>query len=372
MSGGSTRIRVAGESPYDVLFGSGLQGEVAGLLGPQVRRVAVVHPVALDGLGRRMRDELVAQGYDAFAIAVPDAERAKTAEVAARCWQLLGAHQFTRSDAVVSVGGGATTDLAGFVAATFLRGITVVHVPTTLLAMVDAAVGGKTGINTAEGKNLVGSFHEPAGVVCDLTTLRTLPAPDLVSGLAEVVKCGLIADPVILDLVDASPEAARDPAGPVLRELVERAVAVKARVVAADLREATSSGNQVGREALNYGHTLGHAVERVEGYSVRHGDAVAIGLVYAAELARMAGRLDPGTAALHGHLLRRVGLPTSYDADRWSQLREAMRVDKKARGDRLRFVILEAVGQPAILEGPDEHLLRAAYAAVTGASRPAE
>jgi len=365
VSAGTTRIRVAGPSPYDVLVGHDLRSEVAGLLGPEVRRVAVVHPQSLGHLGRRMRDELSRQGYDAHPVEVPDAERAKTAEVAAHCWQRLGTLGFTRSDAVVSVGGGATTDLAGFAAATFLRGIRVVHVPTTLLAMVDAAIGGKTGINTAEGKNLVGCFHEPAGVVCHLTALQTLPAADLVSGLAEVVKCGFIADPAILDLLAAGAGEAQDPEGPVLRELVERAVAVKARVVAVDLRESTSSGTRVGREALNYGHTLGHAVERVEGYSLRHGDAVAIGLVYAAELARLSGHLDGETAARHRDLLRLVGLPTSYRADRWSLLRDAMRVDKKTRGDTLRFVVLDGLARPAILESPDEELLAAAYAAVS-------
>lgn len=365
MSPDTTSIRVAGESPYDVLVGQDIRGEVAAMLGPQVRRVAVVHPRSLGATGQALREQLSRVGYDACAIVVPDAEDAKTAEVAARCWQQLGQRGFTRSDAVVGLGGGAATDLAGFVAATFLRGIRVVQVPTTLLAMVDAAVGGKTGINTAEGKNLVGCFHEPAGVVCDLTLLQSLPAPDLVSGLAEVVKCGFIADPAILDLVAADPSGARDPGSAVLRELVERSIAVKARVVAVDLREETSSGGRVGREALNYGHTLAHAIERVESYAMRHGDAVAIGLVYAAELARLAGRLDGETAELHRHLLTSLALPTSYRPDRFGALRDAMGVDKKARGDRLRFVILEEVGRPAILEAPDEELLTAAYAAVS-------
>lgn len=366
MTSATTRIRVDGESPYDVLVGSGLQGAVAAVLRDDVQRVAIVHPQTLTGAAARLRKELAAAHLEPHLIAVPDAEDAKTAEVAAQCWRVLGRQGFTRSDAVVGLGGGSTTDLAGFVAATFLRGIAVVQVPTTLLAMVDAAVGGKTGINTAEGKNLVGSFHEPAGVVCDLAVLQSLPRADLVSGLAEAVKCGFIADPAILELVEQDSDAAADPSSPVLRQLVERAIAVKARVVAADLREVTSTGGHIGREALNYGHTLAHAVERVEHYTVRHGDAVAIGLVYVAELARLAGRLDAATAARHGNLLRQLGLPTSYRADRWPELRDAMRVDKKARGDRLRFVVLESIGGPAILEAPAEELLAAAYAAVSG------
>jgi 3-dehydroquinate synthase len=240
-----------------------------------------------------------------------------------------------------------------------------VHVPTTLLGMVDAAVGGKTGINTAEGKNLVGAFHEPAGVLCDLAALDTLSRNEVVSGLAEVVKCGFIADPEILDLVEAEPDAAVDPHGGLLRDLVERAVRVKAAVVAGDLREATSAGGQVGREALNYGHTFGHAIERVERYKFRHGAAVAVGMVYVAELARLAGRLDEATADRHRAVLERVGLPTSYAGGSWEQLHEAMRLDKKSRGDRLRFVVLEGLARTGILEAPDPQLLTAAYAEVS-------
>jgi len=279
--------------------------------------------------------------------------------VAAGLWSALGQAGFTRSDAVVAVGGGTVTDLAGFVAATWLRGVRVVHVPTTLLAMVDAAVGGKTGINTPEGKNLVGSFHPPAGVLCDLSVLATLPEAELVAGLAEVVKCGFIADPVILDLVEADPEAARRADSPVLRELVERSVRVKADVVAADLREASR------REILNYGHTFGHAIEQVEHFSWRHGEAVGVGMVYVAELARLAGRLDPVVVTRHRRVLESLGLPVTYRGDRWEALLAAMRRDKKSRGSLLRFVILEDVARPVRLEGPDEALLLRAYAAVS-------
>src|SRR5690606_672774 len=207
-------------------------------------------------------EDLLAQGYEVFLAEVPEAEEAKTAEVAAFCWQVLGQAGVTRSDAVIGLGGGATTDLAGFVAATWLRGVRVVHIPTTLLGMVDAAVGGKTGINTAEGKNLVGSFHPPAGVLCDLAALETLPRFDLVAGLAEVVKCGFIDDPQILTVVEehAAELAEGVPSSAAgrraLREVIERSVAVKARVVGEDLTE------QGLREILNYGHTFGHAIEQ--------------------------------------------------------------------------------------------------------------
>jgi 3-dehydroquinate synthase len=229
-----------------------------------------------------------------------------------------------------------------------------VHVPTTLLAMVDAAVGGKTGMNTAEGKNLVGAFHPPAGVLCDLDTLRSLPRAELVSGMAEVVKTGFVGDTRILELVEADPEAALDPTGDALPELVERSVRFKAGVVAGDLRE---SGE---REVLNYGHTLGHAVEKVEGFRRRHGEAVSVGLVYAAELAAAVGRLDDEAVERHRAVLSSVGLPTTYDGP-WPDLLAAMRVDKKARGSVLRFVVLDGIARPGRLEGPDDGLLAATY-----------
>jgi 3-dehydroquinate synthase len=297
---------------------------------------------------------------------VPEAEDAKTAEVAAFCWTVLGTAGFTRSDAIVGLGGGATTDLAGFVAATWLRGITVVQVPTTLLAMVDAAVGGKTGINTGAGKNLVGSFHEPAGVLCDLALLRSLPREELVSGLGEVVKCGFIADPVILDLVEATEPEDLTADSAVLRELVERAIRVKIDVVVDDLRETGGREGHPGREVLNYGHTLAHAIERASGYAVRHGEAVAIGSVYVAELSARAGTLDPALVERHRAAFGRVGLPTGYAGASFEELHEAMKVDKKSRGNQLRFVVLDDLAVPRVLAGPSEEHLRAAFSAIGG------
>jgi 3-dehydroquinate synthase len=225
--------------------------------------------------------------------------------------------------------------------------------------MVDAAVGGKTGINTAEGKNLVGAFHPPAGVLCDLGTLETLPKHDFVAGLAEVVKCGFIADPAILALVEEDTEAAKRFDGPHTRELIERAIRVKADVVSGDLKEAGR------REILNYGHTLGHAIERNERYQWRHGSAISVGMVFAAELGRLAGRLDDATADRHRTILQALGLPTAYDAHAWPKLLDTMRVDKKSRADVLRFIVLDGLAKPTVLEGPDPSLLVAAYSEVS-------
>ncbi|MEU9556830.1 3-dehydroquinate synthase [Streptomyces fumanus] len=356
-----TRIQVggtAGSEPYEVLVGRQLLGELAGLIGPRAKRVAVIHPESLAETGDALRADLAGQGYDAIAIQVPNAEEAKTAEVAAYCWKALGQSHFTRTDVIVGVGGGATTDVAGFVAATWLRGVRWIAVPTTVLAMVDAAVGGKTGINTAEGKNLVGSFHPPAGVLCDLAALDSLPVHDYVSGLAEVIKTGFIADPVILDLIESDPEGARTPAGPHTAELIERSIRVKAEVVSSDLKEAGR------REILNYGHTLGHAIEKNERYKWRHGAAVAVGMHFAAELGRLAGRLDDATADRHRTILESVGLPLHYRYDQWPKLVENMKLDKKSRGDLLRFIVLDGLAKPTVLEGPDPAVLLAAYGEV--------
>ncbi|WP_432105588.1 3-dehydroquinate synthase [Streptomyces sp. bgisy091] len=359
---GTTRIQIAGTAgtdAYEVLVGRQLLGELPNLIGDRAKRVAVLHPEALAETGEAVREDLAAQGYEAIAIQLPNAEEAKTVEVAAYCWKALGQTGFTRTDVIVGVGGGATTDVAGFVAASWLRGVRWIAVPTTVLAMVDAAVGGKTGINTAEGKNLVGAFHPPVGVLCDLAALDSLPVHDYVSGLAEIIKAGFIADPVILDLIEADPEAARTPAGPHTAELIERSIRVKAEVVSSDLKE---SGL---REILNYGHTLGHAIEKNERYKWRHGAAVSVGMVFAAELGRLAGRLDDATADRHRAVLESVGLPLTYRGDQWPKLLENMKVDKKSRGDLLRFIVLDGIGKPSVLEGPDPAVLLAAYGEVS-------
>ncbi|MYY05306.1 MULTISPECIES: 3-dehydroquinate synthase [unclassified Streptomyces] len=357
-----TRVQItgsAGTDPYEVLIGRQLLGELPTLIGERAKRVAVLHPEALAETGEAVRQDLAGQGYEAIAIQLPNAEEAKTVEVAAYCWKALGQTGFTRTDVIVGIGGGATTDVAGFVAASWLRGVRWIAVPTTVLGMVDAAVGGKTGINTAEGKNLVGAFHPPAGVLCDLAALDSLPVNDYVSGMAEIIKAGFIADPAILDLIEADPQAARGPEGPHTAELIERSIRVKAEVVSSDLKE---SGL---REILNYGHTLGHAIEKNERYKWRHGAAVSVGMVFAAELGRLAGRLDDATADRHRAILESVGLPLTYRGDQWPKLLENMKVDKKSRGDLLRFIVLDGLGKPTVLEGPDPAVLLAAYGEVS-------
>lgn len=358
------RVRVDVDPPYEVRIGRGVLREIAEVVSSSARRIAVLHQPSVAPVAEHVARAVADPGRDVIKLEIPDAEAAKTIATAAAIWDALAAHGFTRTDVVVGVGGGAATDLAGFVAGTWLRGVDVVHVPTTLAGMVDAAIGGKAGVNIDAGKNLVGVFHQPAGVLCDLDVLATLPAADYAAGLAEVVKTGFIADPVILDVLEADPAGARDPRGPHTEELVTRSVAVKAAVVAADPRERLQVGERIGREILNYGHTLGHAIERREQYRWRHGDAVAVGLVFAAALARHAGLLDDATADRHRRILAALGLPTGYPKEAWPELRATMSLDKKTRGATLRFVVLEGLANARILADPDPAVLEAAYGEV--------
>lgn len=359
-------VHVATAHPYDVVIGREVTGAVVDAV-DGAHRAAVLHPPTLAGRARVLAERLADAGSVVTTVEVPDAEAAKTVEVIDRCWAEFADAGLDRTSVVIGLGGGSVTDLAGFAAATYMRGIRLIHVPTTVLGMVDAAVGGKTGINTAAGKNMVGAFYEPVVVVADLDTLATLPRADLIAGMAEVVKCGFIADPEILRIVEADPERAADPSSPELAELIRRGVAVKAGVVAADLRESSL------REILNYGHTLGHAIERREAFGWRHGHAVAVGMVFAAELARAAGRLDDATADRHRTVLRLLRLPTGYDhPGAWDELVGHMRHDKKSRDGHLRFVTLDRLAEPARLEDPSAELLRRAYAAMNAAASEAQ
>ena len=272
-------------------------------------------------------------------------------------WDTCGHLQLGRKDVIIAMGGGATTDMAGFVAATWLRGVTLINVPTTLLGMVDAAVGGKTGINTSVGKNLVGSFYPADAVIADMSLLATLPRQDLAAGAAEVIKCGFIADPKILRIVgETSPEILLDPSSEQLAEITTRAITVKARVVSADLTEGGL------REILNYGHTLAHAIERANDYTWRHGDAVAVGCCFAARLSAQRGLLGAEEVALHDELFARVGLPTRYEDSSLEELTHIMASDKKVRRGILRFVLLDGIAHPSTLAVEPNELVAPARA----------
>lgn len=326
--------------------------------------MAVIHTQPVQRHSDRARTLLRQAGYDAYDIVIPDAEAGKTIEVANGIWQRLGDEGFTRSDAIVGLGGGAATDLAGFVAATWMRGIRYVNCPTSLLAMVDASTGGKTGINTPQGKNLVGSFYTPAGVLADLKSLASLPNDIFIEGLGEVAKSGFIMDPEILQILEDHAGELRAFDGStfldsglkdVVAELIEHTVSVKAYHVSADLKEAGL------REFLNYGHTLGHAIEKLEHFRWRHGNAVAVGCVYAAELSHLLGYIDQDLVDYHRSLLGSLGLPTSWNNGTWDDVLALMHRDKKARGNKLRFVVLEGVGHPIHLEDPPADAVEEAF-----------
>jgi 3-dehydroquinate synthase len=353
---------------YTVHVGRGLLDRMDELLDgllPGARKAAVVYPPAVAGPAGRVAAALGRAGLAVHPLEIPDGEAAKRLDVLARLYERFAAIPMHRPDPVVVVGGGAATDAAGFAAATWLRGVPLVNVPTTVLGMVDAAVGGKTGIDLPQGKNLVGAFHQPVAVVEDLDTLSSLPGAELRSGLAEVVKAGLIAEPALGDRVAAGARAsglAAGGGGPVpvdwLGPHIAAAVRIKATVVAADEREASL------REILNYGHTLGHALERLAGYEgLRHGEAVAIGMVFAARVAELAGVAAPGLASGHRELLTAVGLPTGGVAGDADTVLDAMATDKKARG-AVRLVLLREPGSPVVLPAPDRALLVEALDAV--------
>jgi 3-dehydroquinate synthase len=286
---------------------------------------------------------------------VPDGEDGKSIATLHKIWDWLGAAGFTRSDLVIGIGGGAITDLAGFAAASWLRGVDWVAVPTSLAGMVDASVGGKTGVNSDYGKNLIGAFHSPISVLINTEFLKTLSDRDFSAGMAEVIKCGFIADKKILDLAIAHTVESARSIPDVISELIHRAVTVKAQVVSSDFKESFA------REALNYGHTLGHAIEIYSKYQLRHGEAVSIGLVYAAELAAARGLISQTELELHRTILSAYGLPITFERQAWQKLAPLLALDKKARGNTIRFVALNGIGSTVRLEDLTSAELDAAY-----------
>ncbi len=353
----TARIPIAVEPAYDVWVGRGLLNALGAYLpeGSPARRVAVV---TTDEVARHHAGPVLAAladaGLDVHSHAVPDGEQAKSFAVLGELYDWLASLPMGRDDMVVALGGGVVTDLAGFLAATWNRGIAVMQVPTTLLAQVDAAIGGKTGINLAAGKNLVGAFHQPAVVVADVATLTTLPERELRAGMAEVVKCGFIRDTGILDIVERDPSAALDPKGDVLLDLVRRAIAVKAQVVAADTFERGE------RALLNYGHTLAHAIETLTGYRrYRHGEAVGLGMRFAALVAELVGEAEPDLTARTTRLLAVLDLPTTcarLDAD---AVFTVMARDKKVR-DGIRLVLSDRPGHAHVVDAPPRDVLERA------------
>lgn len=362
------------DGDYQVVVGSNLFMHIPQVLSswhPEPNKIGLIHTAPTQAHSDKVRGILRQHGYQVVEMVIPDAEKGKTIQTLSTVWKKLGLEGFTRSDALIGLGGGAATDAAGFAAATWMRGISYINCPTSLLAMVDASVGGKTGINTAQGKNLVGSFYTPRLVLSDVETLKTLPADIFTEGLGEVVKCGFIADPSLVDILENNaswlknciPATLTEDQVAVVTDLIERSVRVKAAYVGKDFTE------QGLREFLNYGHTLGHVIELMEGFTVRHGQAVSVGMVFAAELARIEGLIDDDLVDRHRRVLASLGLQTSWRVPDPDKVIALMHRDKKARGPLVRFVVLHGLGQPDHLDGPDERDIREALRRISTSSQ---
>ena len=323
------KLSIAAEIRYEVTIGDNYVSALKEIKSEH-QKVLVLIPTKLK------RFIQIKSSGNLFVLFMPDGELQKQLSSLSRVWNELARHNFGRLDAIVGIGGGATTDLAGFAAATWLRGISWYAIPTSLAAMVDASIGGKTGINARSGKNLIGAFYSPRKVIIDLDFLQHLPKRDISAGMAEVVKCGFIKDKKILNLLK---EDVLD-----FEEIIYRSVRVKAKVVGADFRESKV------RELLNYGHTLGHAIESDSKYKLRHGEAVSIGLVFAAELSQIVGGLDKDVVKEHREILQSFNLPISYPKSKFQNLLKNMQVDKKVKNGRLRFIGLDGVCKPVWLE----------------------
>lgn len=349
-----SEISVSAERDYVVRIAGDWRGDLSAHLSAH-SRVAIIHSAAMSAqIGKVTHNHA-----EIFTFEVPDGEAGKSHQTITYLWNELARAGFTRSDLIVGIGGGTVTDLAGFAAASWLRGIDWVAVPTTVAGMVDAAIGGKTGINSPMGKNLIGAFHSPKAVIIDHHWLATLSDRDFAAGLAEVIKCGFISDPAILTAIEGKnlSQIRTNPA--LVHELIERAITVKAVVVSSDFKESHL------REILNYGHTFGHAIERVSNYSIRHGEAVSIGMVFIAHLSRELELIDEELLQRHITALSAVGLPTSMGAidggSNWAALLAAIALDKKSRGAQLRFVALDGLGSCTRIEGVLEEQLQSAY-----------
>jgi len=343
-------ISVKSEHDYEIVIGCQWREELATVLSSYRRAILVVSQ------SLRQRISLPALNGSEFQILeIPDGEDGKSAQNLEMLWKAFGNFDLTRSDVVVAIGGGATTDIAGFAAATWLRGINWIAIPTTLAGMVDAAIGGKTGMNSEFGKNLIGAFHSPHRVLIDVTWLDTLSDRDFSAGMAEVIKCGFIADSEILKSTEGKSLLSLRNDRELTEELISRAAKIKAHVVSEDFRESFA------REVLNYGHTMGHAIELHSNYSLRHGEAVSIGMVFVAELAHLKGLLSSVNVDRHKKSLSDLGLPISYSKSALPELLPLLFRDKKTRGRMLRFIAISDDGEVVRLEGVAESEISAAY-----------
>lgn len=348
----SQQVRIAlGERSYDIQIGAGLFADAATWEGlPAASAALIVTNTTVAPLyAARLRDALRSRYRNVFEVVLPDGEEHKDFPTLNRIFDALLSNGCDRKTVLFALGGGVVGDMAGFAAASYMRGVPFVQVPTTLLAQVDSSVGGKTAINHPLGKNMIGAFYQPVRVVCDLDTLDTLPPRELSAGLAEVIKYGPIADLAFLDWIEANIDALMRRDRAALAHAVRRSCEIKADVVGQDEREAGL------RAILNFGHTFGHAIEAGLGYGEwLHGEAVGCGMVMALQLSKRLGLVDDAFVRRVTALIARAGLPTvgpALGADRYLEL---MRVDKKAEAGQIRFIVIERPGQAALRGAPDD------------------
>jgi 3-dehydroquinate synthase len=345
----------AGEQRYDILIGAGLLADARSWQGlPKAQQALIVSNPVVEALhGAALRRALTPLYPRLGTLALPDGEAHKDWPTLNLIFDRLLAEGADRKTVLFALGGGVVGDMTGFAAACYMRGVPFVQVPTTLLAQVDSSVGGKTAINHPLGKNMIGAFYQPRRVICDLDTLTSLPAREMSAGLAEVIKYGPIADTAFLDWIEANlPRLlAREPAA--LAHAVRRSCEIKAAVVGEDEREAGL------RAILNFGHTFGHAIEAGLGYGEwLHGEAVGCGMVMAADLSARLGLIDSAFAARISRLVQAAGLPLRGPALGAARYLELMRVDKKAEGGEIRFVVIESPGRAGVRAAPDELVAR--------------
>jgi 3-dehydroquinate synthase len=347
-------IYVQAERSYPVIIDSSWKVELLKLLEGRNKAAIIVS----EKMESSVKDLLVSEA-EVLVFPIPDGEAGKSSTTLHKIWDWLGAAGFTRSDLIIGIGGGAVTDLAGYAASSWLRGIDWVAIPTTVAGAVDAAIGGKTAINSEYGKNLIGAFHSPSAVIIDVSWFESLSDRDFAAGLAEVVKAGFISDGKILDLIGTLKISELRSSRAAVIEIVTRAITVKAKVVSSDFKESFD------REVLNYGHTLGHAIELHCKYDLRHGECVAIGMAFMAQLQLSLGLITSELAQQHIDILQNLGLPTTYKRQAWPSLLASMYLDKKSRGKTLRLVTIKGIGITDRLENPDEKILLAAYEKVS-------
>jgi 3-dehydroquinate synthase len=347
-----------GDRSYDIEIGADLGETGARIteLGFGRKIALVVNPTVKELYGKRVVDSLKSAGFLVMSVVIPDGEQYKNLDWANAVYTALLTNGFDRRSALIALGGGVIGDLTGFAAATFMRGVAFVQVPTTLLAMVDSSVGGKTGVNHPMGKNMIGAFYQPKKVLMDLTVLRSLPKEEFLSGMAEVIKYGVIWDATFFDYLDEKRDLILGLDDEALNFIIRRSCEIKAEVVSKDEREGGL------RAVLNFGHTLGHAVEKAEHFTMRHGHAVAVGMAYAARLANKTGLCDAATADRVERLIKAYGLPTDLSGlsrqPSMAELLDAMQIDKKAEAGKARFVLPKKIGEVVVTKDWDEGALK--------------